>query len=231
MEKDEVLIANKITDLTISDLICYLQNPIASEIPIAELYLELHSRFKQRFYRKCLNCCLQGNFDEHLAKDIFQEAFIKLIKKISGFKFDKTLPDKTIGNKLVAWFGIIANNEFINYLRKYKIDSPLSDEVDDYESDYIPAEFEDEIITEENVRSLKYKLQQALATLTERERYILIISANYGCLGNKNHLPENVVKDLCENYSITANNIKTIRFRAFKKIKNLLSENTSTNCL
>lgn len=166
MEIDIALKLKQVTDLNNADLICYLQNPIISGIPIERLYLEFHNRFKQRFYRKCLTCCLQGNFDENLAKDINQDAFIKLLKKISDFKFDKTLPDKTIGNKLVAWFGTIANNEFINYLRKFKIDSPISDEFYELESDGI-IEFEDDIFLENDVKTVIYKLRQAMATLTE----------------------------------------------------------------
>ena len=62
-------------------------------------------------------------------------------------------------------------------------------------------------------------LQKALATLTEREREIILISAQYSVDGKQLRLPQDVLDGLCKRLKTTKENIRTIRKRAYNKIK------------
>ena len=62
-------------------------------------------------------------------------------------------------------------------------------------------------------------LQEALATLTEREREIILFSAQYSIDGKQLRLPPDVLDGLCERWDTTKINLRTIRKRAYKKIK------------
>lgn len=62
-------------------------------------------------------------------------------------------------------------------------------------------------------------LQKALATLTERERDIILISALYSGDGKQLRLPQDILEGLCKHLETTKENIRTIRRRAHNKIK------------
>lgn len=204
------------------ELICNLKHSQNSYFDKRIIFNEFHKRFAERFYKKCLSVCIDGGFDGNLAEDIFQETFIKLLKGLNDFVIDESYSEKRAGNTVVAWFGRIANNEFINYLRKFKPEEELLDDYEEIESTYC-GEFNDEINIEDDIPIVRVKLREAMATLTERERYILLICANYECLGNSKHLPDDAIQDICKHYSITKNYIKLLRFRAFNKIRSMLT--------
>ena len=62
-------------------------------------------------------------------------------------------------------------------------------------------------------------LQEALESLTEREREIILISAQYSVDGKQLRLPQYVLDGLCKHLKTTKENIRTIRKRAYNKIK------------
>lgn len=69
-------------------------------------------------------------------------------------------------------------------------------------------------------------IQEALATLTEREQEIILFSAQYSVDGKKLRLPSDILHGLCTNWKTTKANIRTIRKRAFNKIEAYVA----TNC-
>ena len=62
-------------------------------------------------------------------------------------------------------------------------------------------------------------LHEALAALTEREREVILISAQYSVDGKQLRLPQDVLDGLCKRLETTKENIRTIRKRAYNKIK------------
>ncbi len=62
-------------------------------------------------------------------------------------------------------------------------------------------------------------LQEALASLTEREREIILITAQHSVDGKQLRLPQDVLDGLCKRLETTKENIRTIRKRAYNKIK------------
>ncbi len=217
MENDVSEKAYDVRQLSCKDLILLLNAKNDSFVDKEKIFKEFHRRFAERFYKKCKGITFEAGFSETLAEDIFQEAFIKLMKKIKDYTVDESFSEKKIENSIVKWFSTTANNEFINYIRKFKPDEGLNDDCDEIED-----EIDDEIECEENLPLIRVKLREALATLSERERYILLTCANYGCLGNKNHLPDDVIDDIAKSFSIQKDYIKVLRFRALKKIRALI---------
>lgn len=69
-------------------------------------------------------------------------------------------------------------------------------------------------------------LQEALATLKEREIEVIWISIDFSIEGKQLRLPPNVLRGLCIRLGTTEANIRAIRKRAFDKIKDFVA----TNC-
>ena len=69
-------------------------------------------------------------------------------------------------------------------------------------------------------------LQEALATLTEKQREIVLVSAQHSIDGKQLRLPPDILDGLCARWKTTKENIRTIRKRALDK----MNEHVETNC-
>lgn len=69
-------------------------------------------------------------------------------------------------------------------------------------------------------------LQEALETLTDRERDVILISAQYSVNGKQLRLPPDVLSGLCKRFNTTKENIRAIRRRAYGKI----TRHVEANC-
>ena len=72
----------------------------------AEAFKILYKKYNQKVYRYCMRMLN----DESIAKDSFQETFIKVYEKRKSFH----------GNNFAAWLFTIARNTCLNYLRSKK---------------------------------------------------------------------------------------------------------------
>ncbi len=81
---------------------------------------------------------------EHLAQDIFQETFIKVVKSLHAGKYQEN-------GKFISWVIRIAHNLVIDHFRKEKQMKTLSN--DDYETDiFNSSKFSDITIEEEIIK-------------------------------------------------------------------------------
>ncbi len=80
----------------------------------AEAFHILYNKYQQNIYRFCLR--MLG--DSMIAKDAFQEIFIKVYEHRTNFK----------GNNFAAWLYTIARNTCLNYIRARK-DHEIFDEI------------------------------------------------------------------------------------------------------
>ena len=69
-------------------------------------------------------------------------------------------------------------------------------------------------------------LEEALATLMEREKEIVLLSAKYSVDRKQLRLPPDILKGLCGRWETTKENVRTIRKRALDKIRTYMA----TNC-
>lgn len=119
----------------------------------------LYERYAGKIYRKCYGM----TSDEHMAKDLTHDIFIKIITKLDTFK----------GNsKFSLWVHSISHNHCINHIvksSKVKIEDIESETFNDVSIDEIEAEHEE--LVEIQVNQLKVLMMQL--NLLEREILIL----------------------------------------------------------
>jgi RNA polymerase sigma factor (sigma-70 family) len=100
----------------------------------------LMSRHKDKVYTYILLMVK----NEHLAQDIFQETFIKVVKSLHAGKYQEN-------GKFISWVVRIAHNLVIDHFRKEKQMRTFSN--DDYETDiFNSARFSEKTIEEEIIK-------------------------------------------------------------------------------
>lgn len=183
------------------------------------------SEFFYRYQSFLLQICKKGCqfFDggAELADDIFQNTMIKALKGIHSLY--KKLPENStnVDKTIKAWLSIIARNELVEFLRKNPDEKRLSDpfraKSDSIEIGYEPSDLEDQ---QKDVQTIeKQKLDGALASLSEKERHILMVYMEYFNSTEPNrHLPDNVIAELCNKYETNSTNLRKIKSRALKKL-------------
>ncbi len=67
----------------------------------------------------------------------------------------------------------------------------------------------------------KNKLQNAMNLLSEKQKHIILVYANEGCIDSRLHLSDMSLKELCTIYETTPDNIKHIKKRTLDKIKKI----------
>ncbi len=115
--------------------------------------------------------------NEHLAQDIFQETFIKVIKSLHKGKYQES-------GKFVSWVIRIAHNLIIDYFRKNKQTRFYSN--DDYEMDIFNSQkfsdktIEDDIVKDQIVNDVKKLIEY----LPEEQKEVVLLR-HYGGLSFK----------------------------------------------
>jgi RNA polymerase sigma factor (sigma-70 family) len=177
----------------------------------AEFY-ERHARYlyavlTQRVRRLL---ALSGREVEDLVQETFFRAFARAHTYTAGDTFD---PDSE-RRRSRAWLGRIAERLLADWLAGARevSASPYLDTL--AEPDAAPP----------SSRSPKLRLmREALDTLNERERDVLRVSALYFRAGAEHQrLPNDVSAELARRWGTTSENIRAIRSRALKKLKEYL---------
>jgi RNA polymerase sigma factor (sigma-70 family) len=204
----------------------------------SSFHREFYFRFGRALFTVCSIVCSNHKQGEGMAKDIFQETIIKGIKNIYKFRYDEEDSETVVRKKVMAWFGIIAERELINYFRKKAKVEPVDEALEEIQSGDHLADFDQEQLIPISLERLR--LQEALATLTDRERYIIMVCADHGCINIKKddateggtikqrHLPDEVIERLCQELKISKGNLRAIKNRAMTKLLQRLNENTDT---
>ena len=212
---------NGLEILAYQDLLLGFREPSNFTFTLNELKVEFHRRVKNRLYQHCLRYCKKNRMDESTTKDIFQETILKGFDKIGSFRFENTWGEEKLKNMVCAWLNTIASNQIIDLLKEKSKIITIDEDYDEIEEDGAAPddfEFEQEEITE-------LQLQVALDSLNERERLIINICIKHDCLDNKNHLPDDVLADLCLSLKMKKGNIRTTKLRALKKMRIILKKN------
>jgi len=192
----------------------------------SEAYKEFCYRYGNFLYKTCTIACTNYRYDETVTKDIFQETIIKALKKVHEFIYDPTDTEKVIGKKIAGWLGKIANRELINYFRKNSHEEPLDDLLLETVADNRLEDFDASTFIP--ISSERFRLQEALSKLTDRERYVIMVYAEYHCINNQKrnnekkepnkHLPDEVSDRLCSELQIEKGNLRVLKKRALDKI-------------
>lgn len=133
------------------------------------------------------------------AEDVLQNTWMKIYKGLPGFKGD---------SKISTWMYRIAYHESLRFLKKTKTNYRL----DDIDSDYLNRLKAD---TYFDVNQAHLVLHQALGKLKEKERFLFTLKQE----------KEMTFKEMGAILGMNENSIKTIYYKAEKKVKNHLQIN------
>lgn len=149
---------------------------------------------------------------EEGAKDVTQETFRRSYLGAHTFDSGGSADPDTVRRRIRAWLGGIANNVIRDSLR-----SP------DGMSHAVPISelLNEPIASPQTMTSPKVTLvRDALETLGEREKDVVLEAAYHFKLGERHQrLSNETSAALAERWNTTPENIRAIRSRAFKKIK------------
>ncbi len=163
-----------------------LERAKKGEVEAFELLIE-------RYQKKVFNIALKmlGNHDD--ASELAQEAFIKIYKSIKGFKEESSFS---------TWVYRIATNVCLDELRKRKnrkltyLDEVIRSEDGDLKREIADQGLSPDAIAEQ--KELKHALNQAILSLSEEHRIVLILRDLHGMtyeeIAKVTKCPEGTVK-------------------------------------
>lgn len=167
-------------------------------------FRRLVEKYQKKLYFLALD--LTGNHDD--AEDLSQEVFIKMFRKIDQFRME---------SRVSSWLYRIAVNAYLNK-KRIKILSIIKPERKFSEQEKALAELPDvanDGATERQAASalLKKRIQMAISQLTAREKAVFVLK----------HYHEYTIKEIAENIDIAEGTVKSLLFRAIKKMQLALS--------
>lgn len=200
------------------DLIFYMSLQGEDRASAEEAWKEFYFRHRSYLVGVCKR--FQSALGDLGVEDLVQDTFVRVFKKAHTFKPLGDGSDHARA-RVRAWLGRIANRLFLSSLRGQPkiefVDDPyesignepaaVANEPDSDESEHLPV------------------LREALRTLTEREREVLVASYSWyepgdGC----NRMPSDELAALCSRFQTTAANIRQIRSRAVGKLEKYLED-------
>lgn len=211
-------------NLTYQNLFSGFKSPENVSFTLNELKTELYRRIKNRLYQYCQRLCQKNRLDDFTAKEINQNAVIKGFNNVLTFDFEFSWTEEKFANKVIAWFNTIAYNLFIDMLKEKAKCCPIDGDYDEVEDDG-PRPDDFEFVVDDTT---ELRLQDAMDSLNDKERYIINIYLKHNCLGNNNHLPDEVINDICCSLGITKGNIRVINLRALEKLRTMLKKTKVT---
>jgi RNA polymerase sigma factor (sigma-70 family) len=152
-------------------------------------------------------------------EDLVQETFFRAFARASTFSADEALDEVAEQRRSRAWLGRIAQRLLADW---------LADAREVSASPYLETLAEPEA-SPPSSRSPKLRLlREALDTLTERERDVLRVAALYFRPGEEHQrLPNQVAEELARRWQTNNENVRAIRSRATKKLKQYLETRLS----
>ncbi|OPC06977.1 hypothetical protein BAS09_18240 [Elizabethkingia ursingii] len=201
----------------IEDILLAISEKLTDESSATNAFTKLYRGYS-KFLSSVISGVLKnsGIYDEHVLNTVINNTFYKIYENPLIFSFKQEATDDK-GFK--AWLAVVAKNELKRLLHEYYTNMPS---IESLESE--PA-IESVELPEGVFESVNLKvLNDALNTLNERERYILLTHYLYYEEGK--HTPSEVLNMLCKMYNTTRDNIRQIKIRSEKKIVEYFSKHT-----
>ncbi|NKI32662.1 RNA polymerase sigma factor [Croceivirga thetidis] len=162
----------------------------------AKAFEVLVNTYKERLYWHIRRIVM--NHDD--ADDVLQNTFIKVYRNIDGFKGD---------SKLYSWMYRIATNESLTFLKQKSKKLGVSNE--EYQESLV-ENLESDVYFEGD--AIQLKLQQALATLPEKQRLVF----------NMKYFQEMKYEEISEVLETSVGGLKASYHLAVKKLEAYLKE-------
>lgn len=135
------------------------------------------------------------------AEDLAMDAFVACLQKFETFD-----PQKA---SFATWLYVIVNNKLKNFYRDRKPTEELDENVQ------LPQSFEDEVAAAGYLDDMRNKLLEALKTLPELERKIVVYK----------HFKNKTADEIADLLSMTPVNVRVRLSRALKKLRAYFEEN------
>ena len=148
------------------------------------------------YYRKVYGYIKSKINNTQNAEDLATDVFMKVYAKIDSFDETKA--------SLSTWIFTITRNTLTDYYRTRKVHDEIPETLPDGSS------VEDSVCNEETLNALA----QALGTLEERERDIIILRYYSG----------KTLKEIAEQLGISYAYVKVLQTKAMEKLKNFIGE-------
>ena len=178
-----------------------------------EAFNAFYDRYKAFLWSLCYSICTKrkGTSEgEEFAKDIFNNTMMSIYEGSHTYDSKKS--------KITTWMSRIAKNEMFDFLKDESEFSPLNEEVDSISDN-------DDTEKSSFISPGKRELENALLTLSEKEKDILLTYMEYS--NGKKHLPDVLISELCKRYSTLPATLRQIKKRSLEKIEKYLASNKS----
>lgn len=213
----------KFADETDEDLLAYMSMQADDPSGAEEAWEEFFYRHRAYVLGVCRR--FRNVLGDDGAEDLAQETLIRVYRKAHTFKpLDNGNPDHK-GAHVRAWLGRIANRLCLSALRRTPAVDPIDDRLAG--TPELPLVDEGSSPTSPLLAQQRTLIREALRTLTERERDILLASFAWyepgvGC----HRMPSDELAALTERFQTTPVNIRQIRARALAKVRQYINDQT-----
>lgn len=162
-------------------------------------------------------------FYNDLIDIVVQNTFLKIYEKPLDFIIEENETDIEVDKKLKGYLSVVAKNELKGLLNKKYCAQEHDLIIDDDESFFDPPDIK--ISEIEELSHNQKVLQEVLLTFSERDRLILL--SLYDCHEEGKKTPKNTMAWLIKAHSTSDVNIRKIKSRCEKKIREYFEKNTT----
>jgi RNA polymerase sigma factor (sigma-70 family) len=198
------------------DLLVYIAMRGEKRVAADAAFTEFYNRHVAYLYGICrrIYCGLLGDAG---VVDLVQAVFLRVYDRADTYDRNMASDQAASSQRVRAWMGMIAANILRSSLR-HQPPLKLTDDLDEKEQAAMFQPSPDWISALPSLRLIAFC--EALDTLSEKERDVLIVWAEYYRFGSKfQRLPDDISASLAERWNTTPGNVRQIRKRAIDKIR------------
>lgn len=197
----------------------------SNEAEANELNSVFFNKFNVLLYKYCRLVAYKTykhtNEWEFMAEEICQETLIAAYHQLKEFEFDKDWPEEEAGKKIMGWLCSIAHHKMMDYIGGKK------NENEKYEGYKLFIQLgQDKGKTLKRIVKSNYdkiKIDELFKTSKPLQLALVLLCAENDCIGkngipNKKHLPDDVIKSLCEKYGTNPTNLRKVKERVLLKL-------------
>lgn len=208
--------SKQLTKDVLADL--FLRMSMKDEKKEAEkAFIEFYHRYKNYIYTVIRKACESWKqYGKDLIQSTFSNVLLIVYKKADSFIMIENVEISRQELRLKAWLGKIIQIEILKLLKLERTNDEMIEFTDKL------LEYDDKVEKKSNI-PISYnmsRLEDALATLSEREKDILMTYFAYS-EGNKK-LPREELQRLAKRWDILPDNMRQIKRRSLKKIEKIL---------
>lgn len=191
-----------------------------------ELNSAFFNKFNARLYQYCRNVVFKAyghTYEwEFMADEICQETLITAYHQLKEFEFDKNWSNEIADKKIMGWLCKIAYHKMMDYIRDRKDEHEKHEEYKQFIK-----------LGQDRGKSLKrivknnydkVKIDAFFRSLKPLQIDVIMLCVEYDCIGkngttNKKHLPDEIIKNLCEKYGTNSTNLRKVKERVLSKLE------------